>query len=141
MHAVRPCPAAWPLRLSTLAGLMALAQGVGAQTSPASPATLPDVTVRSTLVQSPLDYTPASVTIVDGERMRDRQWQVNLSESLAGAPGLLLQNRQNYAQDLQLSIRGHGARSTFGVRGVQIFVDGIPGTMPDGQGQTNNIDL
>ena len=141
MHAVRPCPAAWPLRLSTLAGLMALAQGVGAQTSPASPATLPDVTVRSTLVQAPLDYTPASVTIVDGERMRDRQWQVNLSESLAGTPGLLLQNRQNYAQDLQLSIRGHGARSTFGVRGVQIFVDGIPGTMPDGQGQTNNIDL
>ncbi|MBS0611010.1 MAG: TonB-dependent receptor [Proteobacteria bacterium] len=140
MHVVRLClSAGWPLRLSTLASLMALAQGTAAQAT--EPPALPDVTVRSTLVQSPLDYAPAAVTIVDGDKVRDRQWQVNLSESLSGTPGLLLQNRQNYAQDLQLSIRGHGARSTFGVRGVQIFVDGIPATMPDGQGQTNNIDL
>ncbi|WP_287879420.1 TonB-dependent receptor [Acidovorax sp.] len=142
MHVVRLCLCAgWPLRLSTVASLMALAQGAAAQTGAAAPPALPDVTVRSTLVQSPLDYTPAAVTIVDGDRLRDRQWQVNLSEGLSGTPGLLLQNRQNYAQDLQLSIRGHGARSTFGVRGVQIFVDGIPSTMPDGQGQTSNIDL
>ncbi|WP_404300502.1 TonB-dependent receptor domain-containing protein [Alicycliphilus denitrificans] len=143
MHVARLCPATgWPLRLSTLASLMLLAQGAAAQSgAAAAPQALPDVTVRSTLVQSPLDYAPASVTIVDGDRLRDRQWQVNLSESLSGTPGLLLQNRQNYAQDLQLSIRGHGARSMFGVRGVQIFVDGIPATMPDGQGQTNNIDL
>ena len=142
MPVARPLPPTTrPLRLSTLACLMALAQGAGAQTGAGAPATLPDVTVRSTLVQSPLDYAPASVTLIDGERLRDRQWQVNLSESLAGTPGLLLQNRQNYAQDLQLSIRGHGARSTFGVRGVQVFVDGIPATMPDGQGQTNAIDL
>ena len=73
--------------------------------------------------------------------MRERQWQVNVSESLVSVPGLQLQNRQNYAQDLQLSIRGFGARSTFGVRGIQIYVDGIPATMPDGQGQTNNIDI
>lgn len=119
-------------------GLLALAQAAQAQVQ--APA-LPDVTVRSTLVQSPLDYAPASVTLVDGDRLRDRQWQVNLSEALSTTPGLLLQNRQNYAQDLQLSIRGHGARSMFGVRGVQILVDGIPSTMPDGQGQANNIDL
>lgn len=132
--------AGWPLRVATCAGLMALAQAGTAQTGPAGQA-LPEVTVRSTLVESALEHSPASVTIVDGDKVRDRQWQVNLSESLAGTPGLLLQNRQNYAQDLQLSIRGHGARSTFGVRGVQVFVDGIPSTMPDGQGQTNNIDL
>jgi iron complex outermembrane receptor protein len=68
--------------------------------------------------------------VLDGERMRERNLQVNLSESLSAAPGLQLQNRQNYAQDLQLSIRGFGARSTFGVRGIQIYVDGIPSTMP-----------
>ena len=56
-------------------------------------------------------------------------------------PGLQIQNRQNYAQDLQLSIRGFGARSTFGVRGVRLYVDGIPATLPDGQGQTSNIDI
>ncbi len=132
-----------PLHLSTLAGLMALAQGAAAQSvaAPAAAQPLPDVTVRSTLVQSAMDYAPAAVTLIDGDRLRDRQWQVNLSEVLSGTPGLLLQNRQNYAQDLQLSIRGHGARSTFGVRGVQILVDGIPATMPDGQGQANAIDL
>ena len=146
MQAAPFCPPAGrPVRwstLSTLASLMALAQGAAAQAGPATaPPALPDVTVRSTLVPSSLDYVPAALTLIEGEPLRDRQWQVNLSESLSGTPGLLLQNRQNYAQDLQLSIRGHGARSTFGVRGVQIFVDGIPATMPDGQGQTNHIDL
>lgn len=69
------------------------------------------------------------------------QAQVQLSESLASVPGVLVRDRQNYAQDLQLSIRGFGARSTFGVRGVRLYVDGIPATLPDGQGQTSNIDL
>lgn len=67
--------------------------------------------------------------------------RVNLSESLGAVPGLQVQNRQNYAQDLQLSIRGFGSRSTYGVRGLRIYVDGIPATMPDGQGQTSNIDI
>ncbi|WP_051303081.1 TonB-dependent receptor [Comamonas composti] len=123
---------------------MVLAQAAFAQESrtPQAPdAALPSVAVHSSLAQSPVEQLPASITLIDGERLRDRQWQVNLSEALPAAPGLLIQNRQNYAQDLQLSIRGHGARSTFGVRGVQIFVDGIPSTMPDGQGQTSNIDL
>lgn len=118
---------------------MALTQGAAAQSGAAAPfRALPDVTVRSTPVQSPLDYAPAALTLVDGDKLRDRQRQVNLSESLSGTAGLLLQNRQNYAQDQQLSICGHGARSSFGVRGVQVFVDGIPATMPDGQGQANS---
>jgi Outer membrane cobalamin receptor protein len=79
--------------------------------------------------------------VVDGEEMRHAAPRVNLSESLGAVPGLQVQNRQNYAQDLQLSIRGFGARSTFGVRGLRLYVDGIPATMPDGQGQTSNIDI
>ena len=82
-----------------------------------------------------------SVDRVEGEDMRRDALQVNLSESLGAVPGLQLQNRQNYAQDLQLSVRGFGARSTFGVRGVRLYVDGIPATLPDGQGQTSNIDI
>lgn len=85
--------------------------------------------------------TPAAVSVVDGEDMRHAAPQVNLSESLGAVPGLQVQNRQNYAQDLQLSIRGFGFRSTFGVRGIRLYVDGIPATMPDGQGQTSNIDI
>lgn len=60
---------------------------------------------------------------------------------MKGIPSLQIRNRENYAQDLQLSMRGFGARSTFGVRGIRLYVDGIPATMPDGQGQTSNIDL
>ena len=84
---------------------------------------------------------PGSVDLVDRQQLRDGKLQVNLSESLGGVPGLQVQNRQNYAQDLQISIRGFGARSTFGLRGVRLYVDGIPATLPDGQGQSTNIDL
>ncbi|MDD9255957.1 TonB-dependent receptor PqqU [Klebsiella variicola] len=97
------------------------------------------VTAAPTTV-SELD-TPAAVSVVNGDEMRQAAPRVNLSESLSAVPGLQVQNRQNYAQDLQLSIRGFGSRSTYGVRGLRIYVDGIPATMPDGQGQTSNIDI
>ncbi|HBY9587553.1 TonB-dependent receptor PqqU [Klebsiella pneumoniae] len=97
------------------------------------------VTAAPTTV-SELD-TPAAVSVVNGDEMRQAAPRVNLSESLGAVPGLQVQNRQNYAQDLQLSIRGFGSRSTYGVRGLHIYVDGIPATMPDGQGQTSNIDI
>lgn len=97
------------------------------------------VTAAPTTV-SELDI-PAAVSVVNGDEMRQAAPRVNLSESLGAVPGLQVQNRQNYAQDLQLSIRGFGSRSTYGVRGLRIYVDGIPATMPDGQGQTSNIDI
>ena len=104
--------------------------------------TLAPVTVSATRTEmAPFDV-PASVDVIDGERLRsDGRAQLNLSESLALTPGIQARDRQNQAQDLQLSVRGFGARSTFGVRGVRIYVDGIPATMPDGQGQLSHIDL
>lgn len=128
----------YPLRLLIL-GVPLAVHGQQPATSPAG--TLRDVTVstpRGTL--SPF-LVPGSVDRVDGDEMRDSRLQVNLSESLGAVPGLQVQNRMNYAQDLQLSVRGFGARSTFGVRGVRLYVDGIPATLPDGQGQTSNIDI
>ncbi len=117
------------------AGLCGLSPGGNAQT-------LAPVTVSATrTAQAPFDV-PASVDVLDGERLRsDGRAQLNLSESMALVPGVLARDRQNQAQDLQLSIRGFGARSTFGVRGVRIYVDGIPATLPDGQGQLSHIDL
>ena len=103
--------------------------------------TLPTVEVRSAVGDVDLQSLPTSADVVDGRQLQDRQMQVNLSEGLVGVPGLTLNNRNNYAQDLQLSVRGYGARSTFGVRGVRLLVDGIPASMPDGQGQTSNIDI
>jgi iron complex outermembrane receptor protein len=82
-----------------------------------------------------------SVDSVSARRIHEGQLQVNMSESLGEVPGVSIQSRQNYAQDLQLSVRGFGARSSFGVRGVRLYSDGIPGTMPDGQGQFSQFDL
>ncbi len=84
---------------------------------------------------------PASIDVLDAARIGDSQMRVNASEALAAVPGLVAQNRQNYAQDLQISSRGFGARSAFGVRGVRLISDGIPATMPDGQGQAATFDL
>lgn len=85
--------------------------------------------------------TPAAVSVVSGDDMRHAAPRVNLSENLTSVPGLQIQNRQNYSQDLQISVRGFGSRSTFGLRGIRMYVDGIPASMPDGQGQTSNIDI
>jgi iron complex outermembrane receptor protein len=84
---------------------------------------------------------PAAIDVIDAGRIRDGQLRVNASESLVAVPGLVVQNRQNYAQDLQISSRGFGARSAFGVRGVRLIADGIPATMPDGQGQAATFNL
>jgi len=104
--------------------------------------TLPTVSVTATRTEVPPFDVPASVDVIDGQRLRSAgRTEVQLSESLAGVPGVTARDRQNHAQDLQLSIRGFGARSTFGVRGVRLYVDGIPATMPDGQGQLSHFDL
>ncbi len=84
---------------------------------------------------------PGSIDVVGADEVRDGQAQVNVSESLGRVPGLQIRNRSNYAQDLQLSIRGYGARASFGVRGIRLYVDGIPLTAPDGQGQTAGFAL
>lgn len=100
---------------------------------------LQPIVIEATRTEQDRMLTPASVYQVKMTSLDSLQ--VNLTEKLKGVPGLQLNNRENYAQDLQLSIRGFGARSTFGIRGVRLYIDGIPATMPDGQGQTSNIDL
>ena len=107
-------------------------------------AQLPMISVEATRTDTSLLNTPASVYRIQHTQNsygNENNIGANLTEALKGIPGLQLNNRENYAQDLQLSMRGFGARSTFGVRGVRLYVDGIPATMPDGQGQTSNIDL
>jgi len=84
---------------------------------------------------------PASVDVIDGRTLREGQPQISLAETLSRVPGVFAANRNNYAQDLQISSRGFGARATFGVRGVRLYQDGIPVTMPDGQGQTGSFSL
>ncbi len=99
------------------------------------------VVVTATRVGQPSLQVPASIDRLYGEELREGRAQVNLSESLGRVPGIVVLNRQNYAQDLQISSRGFGARATFGVRGIRLIADGVPATMPDGQGQSATFDL
>jgi iron complex outermembrane receptor protein len=117
-----------------LAGALALAPLCAAAQEDA-------VVVTATRAPQPSLQVPASVDRIPGEEIREGRSQVNLSESLGRVPGIVVQNRQNYAQDLQISSRGFGARSTFGVRGIRLIADGIPATMPDGQGQAATFSL
>ncbi len=99
------------------------------------------VTVTGTRVERPSMEVPAAIDRVEAEDIRFARPMVNLSESLNRVPGIVVQNRQNYAQDLQITSRGFGGRSTFGVRGLRLIADGIPASFPDGQGQVSHFDL
>lgn len=119
----------------------ALALACAALVTAAQAQTLTEVVVSASReAQSSFD-APASIQAVGREAIEAAGPQVNLSESLSRVPGITALNRQNYAQDLQLSIRGQGSRSPFGIRGVRLVVDGIPASMPDGQGQAATVSL
>ncbi|MBA4177977.1 MAG: TonB-dependent receptor [Leptothrix sp. (in: Bacteria)] len=84
---------------------------------------------------------PYAVGVVGSDTLRAAGPMVNLSEALSRLPGLVAANRNNYAQDLQISSRGFGARASFGVRGLRLVSDGIPASGPDGQGQVSHFDI
>ncbi len=99
------------------------------------------IVVTATRVEQNRFDLPMSIDATDAGEIQEGQLKVNLSESAARVPGVVVNNRNNPAQDLAVQIRGFGARSAFGVRGVRLYADGIPMTMPDGQGQTGTFNL
>ncbi|MFN4359161.1 MAG: TonB-dependent receptor family protein [Hylemonella sp.] len=121
--------------------LALLVAGLGSAPAWGQNQTLDDVVISASRAQQRSFDAPAAVEAVERETIQSAGPQVNLSESLTRVPGLTILNRQNYAQDLQLSIRGFGARSAFGIRGIRLLIDGIPATTPDGQGQGSSIAL
>lgn len=139
-------------RSVTLERLALMVIGIGAL----APAMAQEVPVESAAVPTPVLETivvtgsrtersafelPFAVSVVDAETFAEAGPRVNLSEALSRVPGVTANNRSNYAQDLQISSRGFGARAAFGVRGLRLYADGIPATSPDGQGQVSHFDL
>lgn len=102
---------------------------------------LEEIVVTATRLERELDNVPAAVSVVGEDEIQLARQQLALDESLSRVPGLFMQNRYNFAQDLRISMRGFGARANFGIRGIQILVDGIPETLPDGQGSVDTLDL
>jgi iron complex outermembrane receptor protein len=109
--------------------------------SSAPVAQLAPVQVTAFRLQQDVLSTPAAVDVIDGRAISQGREKAQLDSALNRVPGVYANNASNFAQNLRVSIRGFGARSAFGVRGVRVRVDGIPETLPDGQTQTDVIDL
>jgi iron complex outermembrane receptor protein len=126
----------------TPAAACALMIAVGpARAQPAAQNPIEEIIVTATRIEKALDRVPAAISVIGQEDIQLGRQQLALDESLSRVPGVYMQNRFNFAQDLRVSIRGFGARANFGIRGIKILVDGIPETLPDGQGSVDSIDL
>ena len=134
----------WSVRwLACAAALWCVPLALRGQTpaDTAKPYPLPPLTVSVTRTELPLTKVPLSVHTVDRAQISRAKPTWGLDEALANVPGVFVANRYNFSQDQRISIRGFGARSAFAVRGIKILVDGIPQTLPDGQGQLTNLEL
>ncbi len=125
---------------ATVAGLLlpGVAPGQGDTTAPVVLRPLVVSVARGDL---PLDSLPLSATSVSRERAIRGRPTWGLDEALSGVPGVFVANRYNFSLDQRVSIRGFGARSAFALRGIKVVVDGVPQTLPDGQGQLTNLEL
>lgn len=99
--------------------------------------------VRVTALRTPIAAVraPYAVTVVSGRQATAARPGFALDEVLGSVGGVEVDNRLNFALGERIAIRGIGARSQFGVRGVRVIIDGIPATLPDGQTELNNVDL
>ena len=99
------------------------------------------IVVTATRIEQSAFNLPVSIDSLNQEQLQDSRLQFNLAESMGRIPGMVVNNRNYLAADTQISSRGFGARAGFGVRGLRLYSDGIPATMPDGQGQVAHFDL
>lgn len=118
----------------------AMAEDASTETREGLQVVSPVVVTATRAAQRSFDL-PVAIDVVSKENIQDGQAQMTLSESLIRVPGITAQNRSQMAQDPQISTRGFGSRSAFGVRGIRVYVDGIPLSFPDGSGQPGSVDL
>ncbi|HET7371525.1 MAG TPA: TonB-dependent receptor [Gammaproteobacteria bacterium] len=127
------------LRFVALAAPLLLPSALAAADEP--PVNLGRIEITGTRTPNPVFDTPTAISVITGSDISAGPPSFNLAQSLARVPGLVAQNRLSYAQDLQISSRGFGARASFGVRGIRLLIDGIPASTPAGQGHTDIFDL
>ncbi len=127
-----------PLRIALVMAAMPIASAGSADDAVVP---LEDIVVTVMRHEDAALEVPASIDAIAIEPGHYNRAGTHLSEVLGLTPGVSVRNRQNHAQDEQLSIRGFGARATFGVRGVRLYADGIPASMPDGSGQVSHFSL
>jgi iron complex outermembrane receptor protein len=102
--------------------------------------TPPVIYISAPLIETRWQEAPSGVTLIDDDDITDGRAPLQPTDALSLSPGVLVQNRNNFAQNPRVSIRGFGARAPFGIRGVRVRLDGIPLTTVDGQAQIDAID-
>jgi len=102
---------------------------------------LENVVVKSTRINTTQKQAPLSVTLKSFIDDKNFSSQSSFSDFIKNTPGVFTTSSNNFSQDMRISIRGFGARSAFGIRGIKLIVDGIPETTPDGQSQLDNLPL
>ena len=102
---------------------------------------LENVVVKSTRINTNQKQAPLSVTLKSFSEDKNFSSQSSFSDFIKNTPGVFTTSSNNFSQDMRISIRGFGARSAFGIRGIKLIVDGIPETTPDGQSQLDNLPL
>jgi len=123
------------------AALALATTGAAQQRDTLPPVTLEPLIVSVTRGERPADSLPFSITRVPTARIGRARPTWGPDEALGTVPGVFVANRYNFSLDQRISIRGFGSRSAFAVRGVKVLIDGVPQTLPDGQGQLTNLDL
>ena len=119
-------------------GAVLFSVGLAARALAGTDDALAPVVITATRLSSDPFELPAAV---QSASIRRDSAGVTLADSLAAVPGLAFRERENRAQEASISVRGFGARSTFGIRGVRVLQDEVPATQPDGQGQISQFDL
>ncbi len=102
---------------------------------------LENVVVKSTKIYTIQKQAPLSVTLKSFTEDKNFSSQSSFSDFIKNTPGVFTTSSNNFSQDIRISIRGFGARSAFGIRGIKLIVDGVPETTPDGQSQLDNLPL
>lgn len=97
--------------------------------------------VTASRMSEPGGVSPYATATLGADDILGGRPTLTLGEALSQVPGVFVTSRANFSQDTRLSIRGFGARSAFGIRGVRVLLDGVPLTLPDGQSQVDSIDM
>lgn len=134
------------LRPGATIGVVALAAftmpvfAAGSEATDPSPNTFEDeVTVTATREERSLRDVPTAVGVVGSDALEQGR-EEGLDEAIDLVPGVFAGSNDG-SSDVKISIRGFGARSTFGVRDVLVMVDGVSITDADGFTRLDQIDL
>ncbi|MET0313691.1 MAG: TonB-dependent receptor plug domain-containing protein, partial [Hansschlegelia sp.] len=108
-------------------------QGDGASSAQPS-LTAPPIAAR----RAEIERTPGAVEVIDAEDYKRTTPARTIKDALDYVPGVFVQPK--WGDDTRLSIRGSGLSRNSHLRGVQLYMDGIPINTADGYGDFQEID-